>query len=170
MNIFENQRNYHNMNKIQIGIIGSTACSSQISDIAERTGFLIAQSGSILICGGRTGVMEAASKGAKAAGGMTVGVLPGASKEDANSYTDVKIVTEMGHARNAIIARSSDCIIGIAGGYGTLSEIALALKMGKPVITLASQWAIEGTIKAATPEDAVEYALRALDIRKKNNI
>jgi len=97
-------------------------------------------------------------------------VLPGASKEDANSYTDVKIVTEMGHARNAIIARSSDCIIGIAGGYGTLSEIALALKMGKPVITLASQWAIEGTIKAATPEDAVEYALRALDIRKKNNI
>jgi len=170
LNIFENQRKYRNMNKIQIGIIGSTACSSQITDIAERTGFLIARSGSILICGGTTGVMEAASKGAKVAGGITVGVLPGSSKEDANSYTDVTIVTEMGHARNAIIARSSDCIIGIAGGYGTLSEIALALKMGKPVITLASQWAIEGTIKATTPEDAVECALRLLNIRKKNNI
>ncbi|HXY87177.1 MAG TPA: TIGR00725 family protein [Candidatus Acidoferrales bacterium] len=158
------------MNKMQIGIIGSTECSSQIAKIAERTGFLIARSGSILICGGRTGVMEAASKGAKAAGGITVGVLPGSSKEEANSYTDITIVTEMGHARNAIIARSSDCIIGIAGGYGTLSEIALALKMGKPVITLASQWAIDGTINATSPEDAVECALRLLAIGKKNNI
>jgi len=158
------------MNKMQIGIVGSTACSNQVAEIAERTGFLIARSGSILICGGRTGVMEAASRGAKAAGGITVGVLPGSSKEEANFYTDITIVTEMGHARNVIIARSSDCIIVIAGGYGTLSEIALALKMGKPVITLASQWAIEGTIKASSPEDAVECALRLLAIGKKNNI
>jgi uncharacterized protein (TIGR00725 family) len=155
------------MSKIQIGVIGSTVCSNRIAEIAERTGFLIALSGAILVCGGKTGVMEAASRGAKAAGGITVGVLPGSSKKEANPYTDVTIVTEMGHARNAIIARSSDCIIGISGGYGTLSEIALALKMDKPVITLASQWTIEGTIKATAPEEAVQNAIKLLGIAEK---
>ncbi len=104
--------------------------------------------------------MEAAARGAKAAGGLTVGILPGPSKTDANPFIDVKIPTDMGHARNAIIARAADCLIAIAGEYGTLSEIALALQMVKPVVILASKWEIEGTIVADTPETAVETALR----------
>jgi uncharacterized protein (TIGR00725 family) len=143
----------------QIGIIGSRSCSNEIASIAERTGSLIASHEAILICGGREGVMEAAARGAQAAGGLTVGILPGPSKNEANPFIDVKIPTDMGHARNAIIARAADCLIAIAGEYGTLSEIALALQMAKPVVTLASKWKIEGTILANSPETAVETAL-----------
>jgi uncharacterized protein (TIGR00725 family) len=103
--------------------------------------------------------MQAAARGAKAAGGITVGILPGPFKEEANPYIDIKIPTDMGHARNAIIVRAADCLIAIAGGYGTLSEIALALQMEKPVVTLASKWKIEGTVFVHSPETAVEKAL-----------
>jgi uncharacterized protein (TIGR00725 family) len=127
--------------------------------IAERTGGLIASHEAILICGGKEGVMQAAARGAKAAGGITVGILPGPFKEEANPYIDIKIPTDMGHARNAIIVRAADCLIAIAGGYGTLSEIALALQMEKPVVTLASKWKIEGTVFVHSPETAVEKAL-----------
>ncbi|MGZ4894738.1 MAG: TIGR00725 family protein [Halobacteriota archaeon] len=144
----------------QIGIIGSRSCSSEIASIAERTGNLIATHKAILICGGSEGVMEAAARGAQAAGGLTVGILPGPSKTEANPFIDVKIPTDMGHARNAIIARAADCLIAIAGEYGTLSEIALALQMAKPVVTLDSKWKIEGTVLADSPETAVEMALR----------
>jgi len=143
----------------QIGIIGSRTCSNEIANIAERTGKLIASRHAILICGGREGVMEAAARGAQTAGGLTVGILPGPSKMEANPFIEVKIPTDMGHARNAIIARAADCLIAIAGEYGTLSEIALALQIGKPVVTLASKWEIEGTIAADSPEMAVETAL-----------
>jgi uncharacterized protein (TIGR00725 family) len=144
----------------QVGIIGSRSCSSEIASIAERTGRLIASREAVLICGGMTGVMEAAARGAKAEGGLTVGILPGPAKTEANPFIDVKIPTDMGYARNAIIARAADCLIAIAGEFGTLSEIALALQMSKPVITLASKWKIEGTIQANSPEAAVEMALR----------
>jgi hypothetical protein len=123
----------------QIGIIGSRSCSSKIASIAERTGSLIASR--------------------KAAGGLTVGILPGPSKTEANPFIDVKIPTDMGHARNAIIARAADSLIAIAGEFGTLSEIALALQMAKPVVTLAPKWKIEGTVLADSPEMAVETAL-----------
>ncbi|MGZ5539440.1 MAG: TIGR00725 family protein [Halobacteriota archaeon] len=128
----------------QIGIIGSRSCSSEIASVAERTGRLIAIHEAILICGGSEGVMEAAARGAQAAGGLTIGILPGPSKTEANPFIDVKIPTDMGHARNAIIARAADCLIAIAGEYGTLSEIALALQMAKPVVTLASKWKLRG--------------------------
>jgi len=144
----------------QIGIIGSRSCTSVIASIAERTGNLIASHEAILICGGREGVMEAAARGAQAAGGLTVGILPGPSKIEANPFIDIKIPTDMGYARNAIIARAADCLIAIAGEYGTLSEIALALQIAKPVVTLASKWKIEGTICTNSPETAVETALR----------
>lgn len=143
----------------QIAIIGSRNCSSEIINIAEQTGGLIASHKAILICGGKEGVMEAAACGAKAEGGFTVGILPDSSKEEANPYIDIKIPTDMGHARNAIIVRASDCLIAIAGGYGTLSETALAFQMEKPVVTLASKWEIEGTVLAHSPEIAVEKAL-----------
>lgn len=154
--------------RLQIGIIGSTDCTDEMMGIAERTGALVAAEGAILINGGRAGVMEAASRGAKAAGGLTVGIIPGASKEESNPYTDVVIVTDMGHARNAIIARSADSIIAIAGGLGTLSEIALALKMGKPVVTLASPWKISGSVEADSPEAAVQLALGSCGDERAN--
>jgi uncharacterized protein (TIGR00725 family) len=144
----------------QIGIIGSRSCTNEIASIAQRTGSLIASREAILICGGREGVMEAAARGAQTAGGLTVGILPGPSKTEANPFIDVKIPTDMGYARNAIIARAADCLIAIAGEYGTLSEIALALQIAKPVVTLASKWKIEGTVTADSPETAVETALR----------
>ncbi len=146
-------------NRLQIGVIGSSSCEGDITHIAEHVGALIAATGAITITGGRTGVMEAVSRGAKKAGGLVIGILPGASKAEANPYVDVVITTEMGHARNAIIARSSDCLIAIAGGFGTLSEVALALKIRRPVITLTSPWNITGTIEASSAEEAVKTAL-----------
>lgn len=101
---------------LQIPIIGSRNCSSEIINIAEQTGGLIASHKAVLICGGKEGVMEAAARGAKAERGLTVGILPGPLKEEVNSYIDIKIPTDMGHARNAIIVRAADCLIAIAGG------------------------------------------------------
>lgn len=147
-------------NCLQIGIIGGKSCSSAVARIAERTGRLLASRGAILICGGREGVMEAAARGAQGAGGLTIGILPGPTKAEANPFVDVKIPTDMGYARNAIIARAADSLIAIAGEFGTLSEIALALQMGKPVVTLASKWKIEGTVQVDSPEAAVDTALR----------
>ncbi|WP_440953800.1 TIGR00725 family protein [Methanococcoides sp. FTZ1] len=130
--------------------------------MAEAVGAGIAKNNATLICGGLGGVMEAAAKGCKAESGQTIGILPGDKKEDANQYIDHVIVTAMSHARNAIIARSCDALIAVDGEYGTLSEIALALKMEKPVVTLRSKWNIEGAWVAASPEDAVEIAMRLI--------
>jgi len=147
---------------IQIGVIGAGSCDEKVSKMAEAVGTRIAKKNATLICGGLGGVMEAASKGCKAAGGQTIGILPRKQKEDANQYIDYIVVTAMGHARNAIIAQSSDALIAVDGEYGTLSEIALSLKMGKPVVTLGSKWDLEGTWVAASPEDAVEIAMRLI--------
>jgi uncharacterized protein (TIGR00725 family) len=105
--------------------------------------------------------MEAACRGAKEAGGTTVGVLPGLDRAEANPYVDVALTTGLGEARNALVARSADALVAVAGGYGTLSEIALALKAGKPVIGLGS-WAVEGVRPADSPEEGVAAALAAL--------
>jgi uncharacterized protein (TIGR00725 family) len=119
---------------LQIGVIGAGQVNAKEQQIAEQIGAEIARRGHILVCGGLGGVMEAAAKGTKNHGGLTVGILPGESKKDANQYIDVKIVSAMSHARNAIIARSADALIAVGGGAGTLSEIALGLKMGRPVV------------------------------------
>ncbi len=95
-------------------------------------------------------------------GGSTIGILPGNSREDANRYIDLQIVTNMGHARNAIVAASSDALIAVGGEYGTLSEIALALKMGKPVVIIESRWIVDGTMKTNDPVEAVDMALNAI--------
>jgi len=142
-----------------IGVIGAGRAERDMLVIAEEVGRLIAKNGAILVTGGLYGVMEAASKGAYTEGGITVGILPGIRKEDANPYVVIPISTGMGEARNAIIARSCDCLIAIGGEYGTLSEIALALKMGKKVIGIKS-WDIPGIIKAKDPKEAVDEALR----------
>jgi len=144
---------------MQIGVIGASRCSGEIAELAEEVGREIGKRGAGLICGGLGGVMESASKGAKEVGGLTVGILPGKSKEEANSYIDIPIVTGMGHARNVVIAHSSDCIIAISGEHGTLSEIAIGLKLNKTVIGLKS-WEIEGVTQAKTAAEAVEKAMR----------
>lgn len=150
------------MVKMQVGVIGGGVCDNKTEMIAEEIGRELALRGVTLICGGLGGVMEASARGAKRQGGTTIGILPGNSREDANRYIDFQIVTNMGHARNAIIAASSDVLIAVGGEYGTLSEIAIALKMGKRVVVIESKWGIEGTIKATDPQEAVDFALNAI--------
>ncbi|MFA0822382.1 MAG: TIGR00725 family protein [Methanomethylovorans sp.] len=150
------------MVKMQVGVIGGGVCDNKTEMIAEEIGRELALRGVTLICGGLGGVMEASARGAKRQGGTTIGILPGNSREDANRYIDFQIVTNMGHARNAIIAASSDVLIAVGGEYGTLSEIAIALKMGKTVVVIESKWGIEGTIKATDPQEAVDFALNAI--------
>jgi uncharacterized protein (TIGR00725 family) len=148
-----------------IAVIGSASCSEDIAAQAREVGRELARRGAILVCGGRGGVMAAACQGAKAMGGLTVGVLPGADRSEANPDVDVAIATGLGEARNAIVVRAADAVIAVSGGYGTLSEIGLALKMGKPVIGLGT-WrldhttqAVEAIIEAQAPVDAVELAV-----------
>jgi hypothetical protein len=156
-------------NRPRIGVMGPSACGPHPLHLAAEVGRLIARNGAILICGGRGGVMEAAACGAKEEGGVTVGVLPGSSASHANPYIDIPVVTGMGDARNCINVLTSQAIIAIHGSYGTLSEIALALKCGTPVIALET-WSLippgpglpPEIILAETPQDAVEAALAAI--------
>jgi uncharacterized protein (TIGR00725 family) len=121
-------------------------------------GRLLAEHGAVLVCGGLGGKMEAACRGAKQAGGTTVGLLPGESRSDANRFVDVAIPTGLGEARNALVVRSADVVVAVGGGYGTLSEIALALKIGKRVVGLGT-WEIDGVVVVDGPEAAVAEAL-----------
>ncbi len=140
-----------------IGVIGAGSADEKTLNIAETVGRLIAKRDALLVCGGLGGVMEAAAMGAKAEGGTTIGVLPQNAKEPANPYIDIPIATGFGEGRNVVIVRTADALIAIGGEYGTLSEIAFALKMGKTVIGLDT-WDIKGVIKAENEEVAVEKA------------
>lgn len=148
--------------KFQLGVIGAGVCTPEEADTAYQVGREIARRGAVLVCGGRGGVMEAACRGASDGGGTTVGVVPTQQKEDANPYVDIVIVTGMGHGRNAIVAGSSDVLIAVGGEYGTLSEIALGLKMGKTVISLQGGWEIQGVVIAQEPKSAVDMAFKLL--------
>ena len=152
---------------LHIGVIGEGVCSRRGATLAERVGRAVAGAGAVLLCGGLGGVMEAASRGAAQAGGLVVGLLPGFEARDANRWVRVPIVTGMDQARNVILVRSSDAVIAVGGRYGTLSEIALALKLGRPVVGLGT-WRLaepDGRrvplLTARTPEEAVARALRA---------
>lgn len=139
-----------------VAVVGSGSCDEEITDLAEETGRLIAEAGYTLLSGGLGGVMEAASKGAKGAGGLTIGILPGNKSMDANSFIDIPIVTGMGHARNIIVVQSADCIVAIAGEHGTLSEISIALKIGKPVIGIKTWGQLHGIVEVKTAAEAVD--------------
>lgn len=143
-----------------IGVIGGGQCSIEGARLAEEVGRLLAQRGAVVVTGGLGGVMEAACRGAKSANGLTVGILPGQSARDANPYVDVPIVTAMSVARNAIVVRSSRALIGIEGSYGTLSEIALALNIGVPVVSLNAWPSIPGIVHASSAPEAVDRALQ----------
>jgi uncharacterized protein (TIGR00725 family) len=148
-----------------LAVVGSASCDPGTAALAEEVGREIARHGAVLLCGGRGGVMEAACRGARSAGGTTVGILPGTDRAQANPYVDIPIVTGLGEARNALVVRSADAIIAVRGGYGTLSEIALALKMGRPVVGIGT-WELRppgqgesGLITATTPVEAVHKAI-----------
>jgi uncharacterized protein (TIGR00725 family) len=153
----------------RVGVLGSSSCPPRITELAAEVGRQIGRAGALLVCGGRGGVMEAAAKGAKEAGGITIGILPGASDSEANPYIDIPIVTGMGQARNTINILTSQAVIAVAGAYGTLSEIALARVAGIPVIGLET-WSLTdpegrtapGVTIASNPEEAVRMALLAI--------
>ena len=151
--------------ELLISVIGSSDCSKKEGRLAEEVGRELARHGATLICGGLGGVMEAACKGAASQGGTTVGILPGNSLGDANPYVKIPIVTSMGYARNAIVAKSGQAVIAIGGSHGTLSEIAHALQYGIPVIGLGT-WSLSrggvedsSIIVVHSAAEAVEKAL-----------
>ena len=148
-----------------VAVVGDGRCSAEVAAQAEAVGRELAQRGAILVCGGLGGVMEAACRGAKAAGGLTIGILPGPLRRDANRYVDIPIVTGMGEARNVLVVQSAQAVIAVHGEYGTLSEIAHALKLGIPVVGLHT-WDLakegeqrQAIVRAQTPQEAVEKAL-----------
>jgi uncharacterized protein (TIGR00725 family) len=142
-----------------VSVIGSGA---EHEARAEEVGRLLAERGVTVVTGGRDEVMAAAARGAKSAGGTTIGILPGETREAANEWTDHVVVTGVGHARNLAVVASGDAVIAVGGAWGTLSEIAFARVLGRPVVVLEPGWAIEGkgVERAETPEAAVELALR----------
>jgi uncharacterized protein (TIGR00725 family) len=142
-----------------IGVIGSRDCDAETYERARRVGSLLAERGFGVICGGLSGVMEAASKGASEAGGLAVGVLPGDDPASANAYVGLRIATGMGIARNVIIVRSSDAVIALSGGAGTLSEIAHCLQLGVPVVGLGTHEVSPDIVHVTTPEEAVDRAV-----------
>ncbi len=146
-----------------IGVLGGGQCDASVYQQARRVGQEIARRGGMVVCGGLYGVMEAVCRGAKEAGGITIGVVPSDNSADANPYVDIPIATGMGIGRNIIIVRTAQVCIAINGKYGTLSEIAYALQLGKPIITLNSWDDIPGVIPASTPEEAVEVAFKQLE-------
>ncbi len=148
---------------MQIGVIGAGSCSEEIARKAEEVGRAIARRGAILICGGMGGVMEAAARGAREEGGITVGILPGDDPESGNRHLAVRVATGFGHGRNVLIPRSCHGVIAVAGGYGTLSEIALTLKMGVPLVGVET-WDPDGSFPVVSGgEEAVDLLFRRLE-------
>ena len=143
---------------IQVAVIGSGA---ENEERAEEVGRLLAERGATVVTGGLGEVMAAASRGAKAAGGTTIGIVPGESRAGANEWLDHVVVTGIGHARNLAVVASGDAVIAVGGRYGTLAEIGFALTLGRPVVVLEPGWQVDGTLRAATPEEAVGFALEA---------
>lgn len=144
--------------KLIIGVIGTAQATKEEFETAEEVGKEIAKRNGVVVCGGEGGVMEAACRGAKSEDGLTIGIIPGYRGDEANSYVDIPIVTGMSHARNVIVVRSSKAIIAVGGSYGTLSEIAFALKLGIPIIGI-NTWEVSSEIKiVSSPKEAVDLA------------
>jgi uncharacterized protein (TIGR00725 family) len=152
--------------KLYVAVVGAGDAGGAELELAEAVGRAVAEAGAVVVCGGLGGVMEAACRGAKERGGVTVGILPTTRRRDANAYVDVAIPTGLGEARNAVVVRSADAVIAVGGEFGTLSEIALALKAGLPVVGLGS-WElakngvpVPGVVPASGPVEAVVEAIR----------
>jgi uncharacterized protein (TIGR00725 family) len=148
-----------------IAVIGDSACSAEEAKLAKTVGALLAQQGVTVICGGLTGVMEGVCRGAKTKGGLTIGILPGGDSSMANPWVDIPVVTGLGEARNVVVVKSAQAVIAIGGGYGTLSEIAYALKSGIPVIGF-NTWSLsrngledDSIIRVQSATEAVDKAV-----------
>jgi hypothetical protein len=141
-----------------VAVVGASEASEAEMAKAETVGRLLAAAGAIVVCGGRGGVMAAACRGAAEAGGTAVGILPGLDRAAANEWVTVALPTGLGELRNGLIVRAADVVVAIGGSYGTLSEIALALRAGVPVIGLGT-WAIDGVQELSDPAEAVARAL-----------
>ncbi len=154
--------------QVYIAVVGGSRCTEKEAGLAREAGREIARRKGILVCGGGGGVMEASSAGASSEGGVVIGILPGNEHSDGNRHLSFAVATGLGEARNAVITRTADAVIAVGGEYGTLSEIALALKMGKPVVGLDS-WLLDaphpagqGMIRAGSAREAVDIAYREI--------
>jgi len=157
-----------------IGVIGDSSCPPEEAKLAESVGELLAQRGATIVCGGLGGVMEAVCRGAKSKGGLTIGILPGKNSSTANPWVDIPVVTGLGEARNVVVAKSAQAIIAIGGNYGTLSEIAYALKSSIPVIGL-NTWSLsrngqedDSIIKVQSATEAVDKVISLVKRRKRS--
>jgi uncharacterized protein (TIGR00725 family) len=150
-----------------VAVVGPGDADAEVAATAEAVGRELAGRGAVVVCGGLGGAMEAACRGAKQAGGTTVGILPGGDRREANDHVDVALATGLGEGRNALVVRAADALVAVGGGFGTLSEIALALRAGKAVVgidtwELASRGEpVDAIERVTTPEEAAEAALRA---------
>ncbi|MDD2900932.1 MAG: TIGR00725 family protein [Syntrophales bacterium] len=149
-------------NPLYVAVIGGGEAPPKILDLAREVGREVARRGAVLLCGGLGGVMAAAAQGAQEEGGVSLGILPDPDRSRANPYLTYSIPTNLGHARNVLIAHAADALIALDGSHGTISEAAIGLKMGKPVIGLQVTWEVPGLQRAATPGDAVAAALEML--------
>jgi uncharacterized protein (TIGR00725 family) len=159
--------------RFTIAVLGPHHCSKEERELGFTVGAGIARRGGILVCGGLGGMMEAVAEGAKSQGGLTVGILPGEKSSDANAFIDVPLPTGLGAVRNAMVVRTCDAAIAIHGAYGTLSEIAFALRLGVPVVGLDT-WSVHrngkadpGIHVAKTPEDAVKQAFTLAEKKRR---
>ena len=145
-----------------VAVVGSGSATGELYEMAREVGRLVAGRGGIVVCGGLSGVMEAAARGATEAGGVALGILPDEDRGRANPYLSYSIPTGTGQARNLAVVCSAGVVVAVGGEYGTLSEIGLALKIGRPVVALESWDLGEHVVVAVSPEEAVERAFWAL--------
>ena len=148
-----------------VAIIGAGKCSRKLRDMAAEAGKYIAEHGGVVVCGGMGGVMEGAARGAQEGGGVSIGVLPSGDKHDANEFIDFAIPTGIGEARNAVVVRCADAVLAFPGRYGTLSEMAFALKAGKPLVSVSAWKLGDDVLEIADPAQA---AAKALELATKN--
>jgi uncharacterized protein (TIGR00725 family) len=147
---------------VYIAVIGGSDIGPETARLAREVGREVAARGAVLLCGGLGGVMAAAAQGAQEAGGVSLGILPDGDRRRANPYLTYAIATNLGHARNVLIAHSADALIAVDGSHGTISEAAIALKLGKPTIALNVTWDLPGLQRAGSPEAAVAMAWEAV--------
>lgn len=145
-----------------VAVIGGGEVTTEVAQLAREVGRLLAEGGAVVICGGLGGVMAAVAQGVQEAGGVSLGILPDPDRDRANPYLTYTLPTNLGHARNLVIAHAADALIAIDGGYGTISEAAMALKLGKPVVALGVAWELPGLKRAETPEQAAHLVWRSL--------
>ncbi len=147
--------------KITVSVIGARVSTPKTAKLANAVGRMVAEAGCVLVCGGLLGLMRESCRGAKEAGGLTIGLLPGNEKTDANEFVDIALPTTIGYSRNVIVAASANIVIALPGSFGTESEICYALVYGRPVIDLGG-WKMKGMIKAKNVPDAKRILARLI--------